>query len=123
MAFENLGKCISRIATPDLSGSQYRFVKLDGSAQLALPSSGGDAIGVLQDDPVAGGVGNVMVGNGITKVVAGAAIAAGRPIATDNLGRAIDGVTGDYMLGFALAAATAAGDVIPILFQRAGNVR
>lgn len=124
MAYENLGKVINIPAASDLSASQYHFVKLDSSAKLALSAEGEDAIGVLQDDPAAADRGGaVMVGVGITKVVAGAATHAGFPVASDGTGRAIDSDTGDYILGFFLEAASGAGALVSILFQPQANIR
>lgn len=119
MATENLGKCISLPVVGDYSANQYKFVTINTSGQAALVgSAGGRAVGVLQDDPdAAGRVGNVMVGTGITKVIAGEALAIGYPVASDATGKAVEAATGEAQLGIVLEAASAADEVVSILFQ------
>ena len=123
MAYENLGKCISLEASTDLSSYQYRFVKLS-TTQLALCGDGQNAIGVLLNDPAAQArAGNVMVGSGVTKVVAGGNVTAGDLISSDASGRAVTAVSGDFLLGHALETSTSgAGAVVSILFQKTGSV-
>lgn len=123
MATENLGKTITLpIATTALN-KQYRFVTVDSAGRAALAADGGDAIGVLQDDAATLDYATcVMVGNGITKVMAGAATTLGGYVASDSTGRAVDPATGDRILGEFLEAATAAGDIVSILFQKYPHV-
>lgn len=124
MAYENLGKVVNIFAAEDLSAKQFRFVKLNSSGKATLSSLGADAIGVLQDDPDAlDKAAAVMIGSGITKVVAGAATHAGFGVMSDSTGRAVDSATGDAVLGFFLEAASAAGDIVSMLFRPAANVR
>jgi len=118
MATENLGKCISRTAGADLSGSQYCFVKLDSSAQVVLAGDGQDAIGVLQNDPASGEAATVMVGSGVTKVKAGGSSTNGGDVGIDSTGRAVDAASGDYIMGSFLEQPTAANNIVSMLFQR-----
>ena len=100
-------------ATVDLSGSLNRFVTAGG----ALPAAaGGQALGVLDDFGPRGGVSGdtvTLVVAGGAKVEANAAIAVGAQIAVAaTTGRARTAVTGDQVLGVALEAAGAQGDII-----------
>jgi len=54
---------ISIPASADLSAYQFRAMKL-GSTGLALPSAGGDVVGILQDAPSAAGIAFLLVGAG-----------------------------------------------------------
>lgn len=121
MATENLGKCITVPAGADLSASQYCFVKLNSSGQAVLPSTGGDAIGILQNNPnAAGQAAVIMVGNGVSKLKAAAATTLGDYVSTDNAGKGLDNATGDYRLGQYLEAATGANQIVSVLFEKKG---
>jgi hypothetical protein len=118
MATENKGKCVSMLAASDLSAAQYRFVTVNGSGKIAQTGDGAEADGILQDDPAAADrPGEVMAGIGLSKVVAGAATTAGGNAASDSVGRAVDAITGDAVMGKFMEAAGAAGDIITILFK------
>jgi hypothetical protein len=122
MAHENLGKCVTLTAGADLSGSMYCFVTLNSSGQVILSSAGGDAIGVLQNNPTSGKAADVMVGPGLTKLKAGAAANAGGYITPDASGRGIGMGTGDRRLGQFIGIPTAANDIVTALFQKTGYV-
>ena len=120
MAYENLGKCIALPSSGDLSERQYRFVRLNSSGQIVLVGSvGGTAIGVLQDKPTAANqAASVMVGPGVTKIVAGGNFNAGDDLKSDGQGRAIS-AGGSDALGYALEANTSGeGAIVSMLFQR-----
>lgn len=105
------GQCV---AGADLSAKQYYFVVLSAARTLAVNAvSGGKVFGVLQNKPIAGDPCEVVRG-GTTKVIAGAAFAAG-PIMSDGNGKAIAAATtGSTIQGEALEAATAAGELITV---------
>lgn len=105
-----------------LASRQFTFQKLDTNGQLAAPASGGSVVGVLQDKPVAQGQPGQICGPGsITKVVAGAAVAAGAFVSTDSNGKAVTSTTGAQMLGQALEAASNANDIFAIRFMPMGK--
>lgn len=58
---------------------------------------------------------------GIVMVAAGAAVTKGDPVTSDANGRAVTATTGQFVHGTALAAAAAAGDLIPILIGNHGT--
>lgn len=70
-------------AGADLSTTgQYLFVKLNGSSQVVLADTAGEAVlGVLQNAPASGAVAIVRV-SGVTQVYAGATLADGAVVAT-----------------------------------------
>lgn len=118
MAYEVAGPAslqISFEAAADLSAAQYKFVKLDTNGKIVVCDTDGEvALGVLQDNPVAGQAGNVML-YGVTKVLikASEAIAAGSAIGTSTAATAtavestVTGAdVGDMMMGILLEAAT-----------------
>jgi len=114
MANEEILSGISMKAKVDLSSSQYLFVKVSGDMEVDLAGDGENAIGVLQDKPVLGDYGNVGV-MGVSKVVASAIIAAGAKVASTAAGKAVTAVATKHVLGQALEAAAADGEIISVL--------
>jgi methionine aminopeptidase len=103
--------------------SAFFFVKAGtvNYSCAANTTAGGDCIGVVQEnvDATKTATGKVVVDSrlmGISRVVAGAAVAYGVEVMSDASGRAIAWTTGNRSLGFAMQAATAAGDQIDVLF-------
>lgn len=102
----------------DLSAAQFTFVLLASDAQVdQVSSAGGDADGVLQNDPSAAGRAATVAIGGIVKVKAGAVVAAGAKVQSDATGRAITAATGDHVLGKAVTAAGAADEIISVLLK------
>jgi len=104
------------LAATDLSSSQYYLINVDANGKAAIPSAGGRVCGVLQNKPEAGRVAEMQIG-GVAKVVAGDATTRGASLSSDSSGRAIDSTAGTFAFGIGLAAAAAAGDIIPVLLQ------
>lgn len=121
MGFEIPGfKVGTQVAATDLTASRHRFVVLNTTGKVALAGTAGvKALGVLQSPAAAGEAAEVMI-DGVTKVIAGAAIANTGPITTDNQGRAITAATGNTVNGIALQTAAAAGEVIAVLLGYGG---
>ena len=71
MAYEQTLRTIGAPASADLSASQFCFVAVNASGQLALPSAGGDAEGILQDKPNGVGVYGEVGILGVSKLVVG----------------------------------------------------
>lgn len=90
MAAERPGTSASYQAAEDLSGWQFRYVKLDANGQIAKITANTDIpFGILQDKPAAAGrAGNVML-DGRSKIVGGANLVKGETVGTDAEGRAI----------------------------------
>jgi hypothetical protein len=122
MAYEQTLRTIGAAASADLSASQFCFVVVNANGQLALPSAGGDAEGILQDKPNGAGVYGEVGILGVSKLVVGAAgVTVGDLLASDVNGKAVTATTGNKILGRALATG-AAGVIIPALIQQKGKL-
>jgi hypothetical protein len=122
MAYEQTLRTIGLPASADLSASQFCFVVVNANGQLALPAAGGDAEGILQDKPNGAGVVGEVGILGVSKLVVGAAgVTGGDLLASDANGKAVTAVTGNKILGRALATG-AAGVIIPALIQQKGKL-
>ena len=122
MAYEQTLRTIGVPASADLSASQFCFMVVNSSGQLALPSAGGDADGILQDKPNAAAVEGELAVLGVSKLVVGTAgVTAGDLLATDANGKAVTATTGNKILGRALATGVA-GVIIPALIQQKGKL-
>lgn len=137
MPFEIPVLDITRDANVDLSAKQFFIVKAVAGGKVGLAAAGEQSYGILQDKPASGKAGSVRV-YGVSKVVAGAAIAEGDPITSDANGKAksavkastntsdagaiADPLVGSHVLGIALEAAAADLDVITVLITHSGAV-
>lgn len=102
-------------------GKQYRFVKVTGSHIAGLSTNAANelTIGVLQNKPQQVGEAASIAISGVTYVQSGAAIAAGAPLKSDANGRAVTATAGtDRAIAVALAASTAADQLVPALILR-----
>lgn len=122
MAYEIPGQMVSFQAAADLSGQQFRFVKLDANGQVAAITAVTDIpLGILQDKPGAQGRAcNVML-DGISKVVGGANLAKSDQVGPDAQGRAVAYVAGTdttkYKVGSILEDNSVAGGLCTISFN------
>lgn len=105
----------SRAAGADLSTKQYYIVKQNSSAAIVLASLATDVIvGVLQNKPKSGEAALYRFG-GTSKVVASAPISIGARVTSTSTGKAVATTTNkDVVIGTALEAAGADGDIIEI---------
>jgi len=123
MAAKEVAIPITLEAKADLSALQFTFVDVDaasvdaqGRARVGAPTgAGGMAIGVLQNKPAALGRDAEIDIHGVTKVKAGAAVAAGIDIQTDAAGKAIAAASGDVVLGHSITAASNADELIEVI--------
>lgn len=88
MAWEKPLETLSLIAAADFSTKQYYGAKVDSNGKAALAGAGENAIGILQDTPTAGSIGNVMT-LGVSKAVYGATVTAGQNLSADANGKLI----------------------------------
>ena len=103
MAKQHDGQDPSFKAKDDMSSSQFRFAKIDGTTDDQVDICDGTAdlmIGVLQDTGVTG-QGVIIRVYGHTKIVLGTTITAGQLLGTDNAGRAtpLTPATTEYVAG------------------------
>lgn len=121
MAYEIPGFSFTLPAAADLSASQYCAVTVNSSLQAALAGAGVDIVGILQNKPTAAGTAATIVANGVSKAKAGAAITAGAKVMTNASGLVITATATNKGIGFALAAAGGANEVIPVLLKDLGT--
>ena len=141
MSFESpLFKPPGFTAGADLSAAQFRFVKLNGTDLQVVQATvaGEDVLGVQQTNPDTAGQPVTVMTAGVSKVVAGAAVAIDDLVTTDTVGRAIvatsgrtdtsdggaanDPLIGSFVHGRALEAASGAGIIIAVLLDKMGAV-
>lgn len=113
-------------AGADLSAKQYNFVKMSGTGVILVAAATDIPIGVLLNDPESGETAAVAV-SGVVKLVASAAITAGATIGTTATGTAVTLAAGTdttkYIVGRAITAAGAAGDIITVAVDCASPAR
>ena len=110
---------ISLTAAADYSAKQY-FLVTAAAGVATLAGDGANAVGILQNDPAAVGRAAVVAIGGRTKASAAAAIAAGSRFASDANGQLVIAASNDYVLGVVDEAATAADDIISVIFDKNG---
>jgi predicted RecA/RadA family phage recombinase len=113
MTYEVPGHKQTVIMAADYRAGQYRATVLNGSGLGAVPGAGVRVYGVVQNKPNVGQAGTVMT-SGISKMEAGAAVAAGAKVMTDASGRAITATATNFVIGTAREAAGAAGVYLPV---------
>lgn len=105
------------VAGGDLSAQQYRFVKLSANKTVVICAAVTDKpLGVLQNAPANGEEATVAI-EGITKMVAGAAIAFGAGIGTDTTGRAVTYTAADttkFIVGHVISGVSNANEVATV---------
>lgn len=125
-------ECVQGLSlTISAAVAQYRFVKVTGTGQvIQAAAAGDDAVGISQEGRSAQDVTDgktripVAMPNCKTFITAGAATAAGLPLTSDGTGRAIAvAAATDRVQGYSLSAAGAAGELMEILFIKAGDRR
>lgn len=122
MATHDYGRVTSLFAGEDLSDKQNYFVVMDSTANtVVLAGAGENAVGVNTENAASGEVTGVMMESGsLIEVVSGAAVAVGAKVASDANGRAITATAGAEVLGEVLEAATAADELITMIWRPNG---
>jgi len=106
----------------DLSAAQFKFVTLAADGQVDVTASaGGNAIGVLLNNPAVAGYAATVCMSGDVMVEAGGTITAGDQIQSSATGTALLAATGDVVLGYAREDAVV-GQIMRIEFITGGNV-
>lgn len=126
MAYHGPGNCIpGMVAAGDLSSDQYKFVTIGATGAALNAVNGARVDGVLQNKPAALGRAAAVQIDGITKIVAGAAIAAGADVMSDATGRAVTSASvaaaATKTFGNAATYNMAAGDTMVIDVDNVGN--
>lgn len=103
-------------AAADLRTKEHHIMRFVSATTTDIASNAAaafavGAIGVLINKPNSGQSASIGC-NGESKVVVGAAVTAGRALATNGSGRAVHAGSGDLVIGRALEAGGADGEVI-----------
>jgi len=107
-------------ASADISAYQYCNVKLDAATTCTFAGAGERAVGVVLNAPESGEAADIMVSGVCMMVVDGNAggISVGSYLTSDAAGKGVATTTDTHQLvGMALAASTAAGDIIPVVIM------
>lgn len=132
MSYEIPGFTRSYEAVADLSGSRFKFVKMSGGVIVAVTAATDAAVGVLQNmpnRPSPGGVfqggertaGTVMI-DGVSRVLAGKALAAGVTVYLDATGRVTDVAQAGKAVGVTETAAANPNEVVSVLLKPLGSL-
>jgi hypothetical protein len=109
------------IATGDLSSYQYYVVcaaSTAGAVKVAVTAATDPILGVLQNDP-ASGEAALVAAQGVCWALAEASVTYGSKLTCSSTGRVKATTTDkDEIVGIALAASSAAGDMVPVLLSR-----
>jgi len=109
------------VAGSDLTAAQFKFVSLAADGQVDVTAAaGGNAIGILSNNPNVGQAATVTVSGGYM-VEAGGTITAGDQVQSSATGTALLAATGDVVLGYALEDAVV-GQIMRIEFITGGNL-
>ncbi|QNN99843.1 hypothetical protein P67b_00084 [Ruegeria phage Tedan] len=109
--------------------NKRRFVS-QGASGVAHTTDGDDAVGVSMGfyDDSENTAGNATTAHSVAVnqgmrigVEAGAAVAIGDDVSSDGTGRVITSASGDAILGVAVSAGTAAGQIVDVVFSKAGR--
>ena len=113
----NESPVIAGVSAAALSDKQFLAVKFDSSGKIALASTEGETVlGLLpaeEGNKAAGDTVTVQIA-GIGLMVASGSISAGAAVMADANAKAKTATAGKFIIGYALKAATAAGQVIPV---------
>jgi hypothetical protein len=118
MARQEKIECISMEAGADLSTHQFKFVVEASDGQIdPVGANGGDADGVLQNQPDAAGRAAQVAVAGIAKVKAAAAITQGSKVSSNGSGLAQTAASGHHVLGRAMNSVGAANELVEVLLD------
>jgi len=123
-AHEEIKQSITCQAGSDLSTTgQYLFVELASDNQVDVVSSaGGDAVGVLQNDPSAAGQAATVAVSGVTIVECGETMTAGQLVSAGADGKAILADTSTHIIHGKCIVGGASGEKVSVLLKPGGHV-
>lgn len=115
----DIGVFVSNVNLDPQNGGvngQYKVVKLSADKVAPVAAIGDACFGVLQNQPRLGSACTVRVG-GVSKVVAGEAIAINLPVYLAATGKVLSAgaATGARFIGTSLSASTADGELLTVL--------
>ena len=113
MAFEEALRCISMEPGEDLSGYQYRYVKIGTGGKAELCGAAEFARGILENAPTISGVASIGI-EGESKVVAVSGVRAGDLVTSDSMGRATTVGAGKHVNGLSHEDCNKDGQIITV---------
>lgn len=117
----NASPTVAFAAAAEIKDARLVAIKLDAEGKAAVCSVAGEVFmglglhttGDANGKVEAGEIVDVLVKD-IGYGIAGAAVAAGKPLATDATGKLVEATAGKFIIGYALNAAANAGDHIQV---------
>lgn len=130
-AFMNNSATIRDVAGADITNAPHKAVSYNSEGKLALPAADGTpAIGIVLSDVSAYESGDSLVTKAGTEIdvlirhigliEVGEAITKGDLLTVNTTGQAKKAATGDYILGIAMTAADAAGQLVQMNITHSG---
>ena len=127
-AFINNSATIRGTLKAAITGAPHKAVVFDSDGTVKLPASAGaPAVGLILSDAPGGTDGTMAAGEEVDILIkdiglgeASAAIAIGAAVSVTTAGKLATATSGDFILGFAMTAATAAGDLIQVQITKSG---
>lgn len=108
-------------AGADIEDVRFKALKFDANGNVVLASTAGEAFLGIAIPTTGDAEGKVKTGadvnvqiKDIGMAMAGAEVAAGAALATNAEGKLVTATAGQFVIGYALAPATAAGDIIEV---------
>lgn len=129
-AFINNSATIRGTLKADITAAPHKAVVFDSDGTLKLPATAGDpALGFILSDAAGGDTEKTPAGAEVDVLIkdiglgeASAAIAKGAAVSVTTAGKLATATSGDFILGYALTAASAAGDLIQVQITKSGYV-
>lgn len=127
-AFMNNSATIRDVLAADVEGAPHKVLAYNTDGKLALPDAGGaPVIGIVLSDAPAGGSGVTPAGTEVDVLIrhiglaeAGAAVAKGDLLTATGDGTVCKAAAGEYILGIAMTAAAAAGELVQVYITHSG---
>ena len=127
-AFMNNTATIRDVLAANVEGAPHKVVAYDKDGKLALPAADGDpAIGILLSDTAANDSGVSKAGTEVDVLIkdiglalAGGAIKKGEHLTATTTGAVQKAAAGNFILGIAMTATTAAGELVQIQMTKSG---
>ena len=110
---------LSYVASGDLSAKQFYAVKANGDGTVAIIAAVTDRVAGIVQEPATAGKAVAIAASGQVKWLAGATLAAGDAVSTDNAGKAVPVGTGTKSHGTCVRGA-ASGEYAEVLLSLNG---
>lgn len=130
-AFINNTATIRDVLAADVQGAPHKVLAYNTDGKLALPAADGDpVIGVILSDAPANDSGVTLSGAEVDVLIrhiglaeVGAAVAKGDFLTATTDGTVRKAAAGEYILGIAMTAATAAGELAQVYITHGGYAK